>query len=67
MSFLAFKGLSGILSEIPEELCQSQCGGAYVVNGPDLFWKQISLGLAVFHRDEGNFEEKDYVSINMKF
>ena len=43
----------GIQSETPEEFHQSQCGGAYVVNRLDLFWKQISLDLAVFVGDEG--------------
>lgn len=29
--------------------------------------KQIPFGLAVFHRDEGNFRGKDYVSTEIKF
>ena len=67
MAFLTLRGLLGISSETPEELHQNQCGGAYVVNGPDFFCKQISLALAEFSRDEGDFRQKDYVSIDMKF
>ena len=39
----------------------------FVVNGADLFWKQIRLGLVVFSGDGGNFREKDFVSVDAKF
>jgi len=38
-----------------------------VVHGADLFWKQISLGLAGFSGVEGNFREKVYASTDVKF
>lgn len=64
MAFLALRGFSGIQSEMTEDLHQNRGGGAYVVNGADLFRKQIRLGLTVFEGDEGNCPEKDYVSID---
>lgn len=37
-----------------------------MVNGPDLFWKQISLGLTLFNGDEDK-KISNYVSIDVKF
>lgn len=49
-----------------EELFQSQYGKTFMVNGPDLFWKQISLGLTLFNGDEDK-KISNYVSIDVKF
>ena len=37
-----------------------------MVNWPDLFCKKIGLDMAVFG-DEGDFREKKYVSVDIKF
>lgn len=59
MALLSLSGLWGIQSQISsEEFYHSQFGGAYIVNWPDLFSKQVSLELTMFGGDEVNFRQK---------
>ena len=69
MAFLALRGLFWIQPEAPsEEFQESQFGVACVINWLGLFCEQISLDLAVFGGDEGNFREKKcYVSVDSNF
>ena len=60
---LDFPGLENSFSlRTPSgEFYLSQFGGAYMINWPDLFCKQISFHLAVFGGDEGNFRENNII------
>lgn len=57
MAFLALRGLKYLLWDYFWGIYHSQFGGAYVVNGPDLFVRQTSLTLTVFFGGENNFRE----------
>ena len=60
MAILALRGLWGIWCDIlSEKFHLSQSGGPYIINGPDLYCKQINLVLAVFGGDEANIRENN--------